>query len=132
MSIISKMRKQYAILWTRDGFSINGEPEFSSPIGIKCRWDDSRVEFVNNSGEVLISKSTVYVDRVVEEGDYLLEIAIAEAGDTTGLTEQQILDALAASLTESSPQKNDGAYPVRGFMKTPNLKATETLYTAML
>lgn len=114
MSIIKKMRKQDAVWWKRqpspDRF---GEFTFDPPVAIRCRWDDSVVEFLDAQGERQISRSVVYVDRIMSPGDMLREgeMLSDEPEDPLSITT---------------------AHEIKRFDKTPNLKATETLLTAYI
>jgi len=114
MSIIVKMRKQKAVWWQRGATPDRyGKYSYASPIEIDCRWDDAAVEFRNEKGENVVSKSVVYPDRILAIGDRLREgdIESDEPADPTTIT------------TTAEIQRFD---------KTPNIKATETLYTAYL
>jgi hypothetical protein len=113
MSIIRKMRKQKAIWWRRLEPDQYGKFAFKEPLEIDCRWDDMHQEFRNASGQLEISKSIVYTDRVVELGDRLKRGAVYPT-------------------VPDDPLSVSDAYEVKGFAQTPNLKATETLYTAYL
>lgn len=114
MSIISKMRKQKAVWWQRSSTpNSHGRYSYEEPVEIDCRWDDAMQEFVGSAGEVLTSKSVVYPDRELAPGDMLQEGEID-------------------SNTPTDPREEDGPALVRGTAKTPNLRATETLYTAYL
>jgi hypothetical protein len=114
MSIIKKMRKQTAVWWARSA-TINrfGKYSYEEPIEIKCRWDTAGVEFRNTQGQTVMSNSTIYPDRVLAVGDMLKE------GDVE-------------SDTVSDPTTDQTAYEIQRFDKTPNIKNTETLYTAYL
>ena len=114
MSIIKKMRKQKAVWWARSATPDQyGAYSFVTPVEIDCRWDDSNEEFRDSKGETLISKSTVYVDRVVGLGDRLR------------------LGELVFDILEDPMQMSD-AFEVASFQRIPNLKATETLFIALL
>lgn len=114
MSIITTMRRQTAVWWQRstspDGF---GRYTYAAPIQIDCRWEDIVVEFLDPQGNKTQSRSVVYVDRVIAAGDMLME------GDWE-------------SNTADDPTEEELAFEVRRFDKLPNLKNTETLYTAYL
>lgn len=113
MSIIKRMRRQTAILWTRGAPDRFGRYTFAEPIEIKCRWDDTTEEFVNPKGQKQIGRSVVYVDRVIAPGDRL------KRGD---------LDSSAVD----DPLDDTLAYEVQRVDQNPNLKATEFLITAYL
>jgi hypothetical protein len=112
MSIISKMRRQKAVWWKRSDPDQFGKFSFLEPVEIACRWEDVGQEFRNAKGEVQISNSVVYVDRVLALGDRLWRGELNSAPD--------------------DPLTQAGSYAVQRFDQLPNLKATETLYTAYL
>src|SRR6266513_567931 len=111
-SIITKMRKQKAILLRRLAPDKYGKFAFDIPVEISCRWEDVIQEFLDHVGEKRISQSVVYVDRVVKIGDRLMR------GELTSSVPNDPL------LTES--------FEVKQFNQLPNLKATESLLTAYL
>lgn len=114
MSIIRKMRKQTAVVWSRsttpDKF---GQYTFAEPIEIACRWEQKGKEFRDESGQIDISESVVYVDRELKFGDRLK------------------LGELESDMT-SNPFDFEGTAEIRRFEALPNLRATETLYIAYL
>lgn len=72
MSLPSKNLDQTATYWspaTPDGY---GGSTFSTPIQIKCRWEDQDEEFVNTLGVREVSRSRVFVGQDVVTGGYLL------------------------------------------------------------
>ena len=109
MSVIVKMRKQKAVWWKRrttpDSFGVF---PYEEPEEISCRWDDVVLSFVDPRGEAQSSQAVVYPDRVLSLGDKL------QRGE---------LDS-NSSITD--------AFEVKRFDRTPNFKATETLFTAYL
>jgi len=113
MSIISKMRKQSAIFWSRSGTDGYGRPTWNSPVQIECRWEDLAEEYINYRGTREVSKSTVYVDRVMDPGGYLK------------------LGSLDSGIS-NDPTEEDDAWEIKSFRQVPNLKATETLLSCML
>jgi hypothetical protein len=114
MSIISRMRRQKAIYWeflSGDGM---GSGTFSQPVEISCRWEDISESFLDRkTGNETLSNSRVFTDREVTIGGFL------KLGE---------LD----SATPDSPIGVDGANEIRAFLKTPNLRASQTLYEALL
>lgn len=114
MSIIKKMRKQNAVYWAFDKVDQFGKKSFISPVQIKCRWDGVIEEFLDSTGEIRMSKAKVYVDRDTPVGGVLMLGLIADITDSVNIKE------------------NEGAWEIRRFDTTPNLKATEFLLTAML
>jgi hypothetical protein len=120
MGIISRMRRQKAVYWepaTRsDGAMMldnYGDPIYLAPVEIDCRWDDAAQEFSTPEGETTVSNSIVYPDRELKIKGLLLET---------------VLDAVERPLNPVA----EGAREIRQTGKTPNLRATETLYTAWL
>ena len=114
MSIIKKMRKQKVVWWAK-----NPEPDrygkysFEPPVEIDCRWDDVAEEYRDPQGQVALSSSVVYPDRVLKTGDMLRE---------------GVMD----SNEPADPTDVGAVFEIKRFDKTPNLRATETLYTAYL
>lgn len=121
MSIIKKMRKQKAIYWKRTGIDQFSEPEFAAPVEVACRWDDKSELFRSPEGREVVSRAIVYPDRDMDVGDYLLKATQAEF-DAMGLDDY----------SKARPQDIEGAFPVRSPMETPNLRATESLFTMYL
>jgi hypothetical protein len=113
MSLIKKMRKQKAVLWTQSGKDEFGSIVFNAPVEIMCRWEDKRGQILNRQDEQVPSMSTVYVDRSVKIGDKL------KKGE---------LD----SNTPLDPKEDRDAFEIQGWAETPNLKAKEFLYEAYL
>ena len=114
MSLIKRMRKQRAVFWERsDEPDEYGKFSYSSPIEIRCRWDESGIEYRSPTGQTVISQAVVYVDRIMKIGDMLREGEIE-------------------SDEPDDPTEAEAAYEIQRFDKTPNIKATETLLTAYL
>lgn len=113
MSIIKKMRKQKAIWWQRLTPDKFGRFTFASPIEIACRWDDIAHEYVSHQGEKQVSRSIVFVDRIMSPGDRL------KRGEME-------------SNTPDDPLEATDTFEIKQFGQLPNLRATETLLTATL
>lgn len=121
MSLIKRMRKQTAVYWAlassdSGGIAYDdfGQPAFTDPVEIKCRWTDVSEEYIDAKGAKRLSHSKVYVDRDVDIDGVLMLGKIIDVTD------------------EENPRENDGAEEIRRFDKVPNLKATEFLLTAFL
>jgi len=123
MSIITRMRKQTAVYWplasTESGgvaFDDYGQPMLGDPIELtnEVRWSDERVQFIDSKGSEQLSRSKVFVDRDMVEGEILMLGTESDITDSTNIKE------------------NDGAWEIRGFKKIPNFKATEFLRVAYL
>lgn len=108
------MRRQKAVLWeSLPSLDAEGRPGYLPPIEIDCRWEGDQREERDANGQLFTTRAVVYVDRVIELGDVLMRGPL-ESG------------------TPPSPVGVSGAYPVRAFRETPDLKAREFLYTALL
>lgn len=115
MSLITEMRKQHAVWWSRSAFPNEfGEYTYAGPVEIKCRWVDVIGQFRNAKGEAMDSKSQVFVDRVMKVGDYL------KKGE------------MDTGTTPESPADDQLAYPIIGWGDTPDLDNLEHLLTAHL
>jgi hypothetical protein len=114
MGIITKMRKQDAVYWARDGADGYGQPQYAPPAAVRCRWDDTAEQLIDpTTGAVFVSQSRVYVDRDMQPGDWLWLGLLADVPVAT--------DPVAS-----------GGYEVKRFDKIPNLKASEFLRIAIL
>jgi len=114
MSLITRMRRQNAVYWALDSIDQFGKKTFSSPVQIKVRWDDVTEEFLDSEGVRQVSKAVVYVGEDIEEGSVLMLGELSDITDAVNIKE------------------NEGAWEVRMFAKTPNLRATEFLRRAYL
>lgn len=113
MRLITKMCKQKAVYWgspTPDGY---GGKTFASPVELSVRWQDVNNVAVTPEGEQFISRATVFVLQDVDLGGFL------RLGEMD-------------SDEPSSPIGVSGAYPIRAFNKTPTLKATQFVRTALI
>lgn len=107
------MRRQKAVYWKKISEDQYSTPSFADPVEVKCRWEDTLLDYRYAQGALSGSQSNVYVDREMFTGDFLMEGAIE-------------------SDTPESPVSSPKAYEIIAFEKIPNLKVTETLYIAHL
>lgn len=116
MGIISRFLKQKAVYWAPAGNDGYGNQSFDAAIEIDCRYETSRKIITDANGAELVSESTVYADRVLEEGGYLKkgELIDLDSGDL------------------GSPIGVSGAFEILKFEQLPNVRNTETLFTASL
>jgi len=121
MSIITKMLKGTCVYWAlksneSGGLAYDdfGNPAFTTPIELSCRWVDKTRLFVEPNGEQWTSQSEVYVSQDVDVKGFLFNGTLAEVTDQT------------------VPRNNTGALEIRRFDKTPNLRQTEYLRKAYL
>lgn len=112
MSLIKRMRKQYAVYWPPSENDDFGQPIPQEPIEIRCRWEDVQEEYQDLKGEKHVSNAIVYVDRELEIDGYLWEGKLSEL--------------------ESEEPVEAGAYEIKKVNKLPNLRATEFLRTVIL
>lgn len=114
MSLITDMRKQVAVWWSRSATPDNfGSYTFAGPVEIACRWVDQIGEFRNARAEALNSKAVVYVDREMKVGDMLAKHEL----DTN---------------TPLEPLPEYGALPIVAWGDTPDFDNREHLLTAYL
>jgi hypothetical protein len=113
VSIIVRMRRQTAVYWRRAGIDEYGQAYYDAPIEVDCRWDDAVTEFRNGDGDVAVTKSVVYPDRLMYVGDKM----------KLGSWESD---------TPDDPNEDTDAYEIKRMDQTPNLRATRTLFTAYL
>ena len=121
MSLIKRMRKQKAVYWalgSTDSGGVDadlyGKPMYATPVEIDCRWEDTSEEFLAPDGSTQMSRSVVFVDREMKLGEVLL------------------LGELTDSVNQLDPKSNNGAWEIRRFESTPNLRNTEQLRVAYL
>ena len=152
MSIYEKMRQQAAIYWAVSGApDRQGRPSLAGPVAIACRWDDVHEDFIGPDGSRQVSKAKVYGDRDTPPGGVLLLIAfsgeipgvcpdcgnplgtsvsVGTFGMMTALDEDTPLDLTPYEVDQ--PKELEGAHEIRRFEKSPNMKATKFLRTAIL
>lgn len=119
MSLITTMRRQKAVYWAQSGKPDGyGRRSFAAPVEIDCRWVGKNRQVVNANGDVHVSDVTVYVDREMQMGDFLLEGELSDIWDST----QEV---------PGTPQQYN-AREVQEFRRTPNFRATEFLLEALL
>ncbi|MDR2170655.1 MAG: hypothetical protein LBP59_10975 [Planctomycetaceae bacterium] len=85
MRIIRTMRVHKAIYWKKTGIDEFGQPTFETPIIIDCRWDSHSPQIdMNDTQDDTSNSMTVFPDRVLEVGSYLMfggESVLAELTD---------------------------------------------------
>jgi hypothetical protein len=103
MGIITRMRKQSAVLWSYLGEDSNGDPTWDAPEQILVRWEDKE-----GDGEAFAQfRAGVYVGKDLIARDHLL---LGELGSST-----------------SSDPEDEESWEVVGFSKLPDLRAKEFL-----
>ena len=123
MSTLTKIpkRKQTAVYWPLKGdesgqtdYDANGRPQWGTPYEIKCRWEDVSTEIILDDGTQTLARSMIYPDRDLRIGGVLL------------------LSSLTASVNQSSPKKNAGAWEIIRVENLPDFKAKRYLKTVYL
>lgn len=109
MGIITRMRRQDALYWAPAGRDRTNRIIYEDPIEIKCRWDEKQERDVDERGEEIMVRATVYVDRVVALGGVLWLGLLVDAPETP-------------------PEHNR----IKVYREIPNLKATEIMRIARL
>lgn len=123
-SIIKKMLKQVLIYWPPTAAGADGRPAYTSPVEVRCRWEDTQEEYRNASGATVLSKCVVYtgVDVAVNG---LLWLTTAKPKDPAGTALAQLPEGL------TDPQSLPGAQLIGSFESLPTLNQREKLRTAM-
>jgi hypothetical protein len=114
MSIIKKMRKQYAVYWPPLGPNQSGMQTYGEPVEIRCRWEDDDFAFVDSKGTTVASTTSVFPDRILEVGGILWK--------------GRLLDVPS----QSDPLSNENSDEIIKFGELPNLRAKEFLWKATL
>lgn len=114
MSLIERMLKQTAVYWAPLAADRTGRPTYAAPVEIAVRWEDRRVEFMDENQEIALSNSVVFTASDVRVKGILM------------------LGEITTSLNVANPKANAGAWEIRGFSKTPNLRVTKFVREAML
>lgn len=116
MSLITKMRRQYAWYWSQSGVDDYGRRSWTAGTKIEVRWEDVQEEILDPlTGDRIVSTSTVYVDRDMLLGD-VLELTTSDA----------VLGAV------NDPIARSRSFVVKKFDKLPTIKANEYLQTVYL
>ena len=122
MGIITRMLRQTCVYWALAGvesggsdYDEHGQPQYTDPEELNCRWEVKTVEFLGPSGTQELSNAVVYVDQDVDVGGVLM---LGELVD------------IDSSLTV--PKQNEETWEIRRFEKLPNLKNTEYLRTVYM
>ena len=121
MRIITRMLKGTCVYWglrnTESGgiaYDNFGQPQFTDPVELDCRWSDVKEEFVGPTNTREISKARVYVSSDVVVGGVLMNGTLLD-----------ITDAVV-------PLNNSDTHAIKSFKKIPNFKQTVYLRKALL
>ena len=109
MNLLSKMW-QDATYWAPGDKDLFGKVSFTTPVQMKCRWENRMESIQSKTGEEYVSKSRVFLAVNVDLDGYLYP----------GLT------------SELNPIGLDGAQEIQAVGRVPDLRNTQTLYMAYL
>src|SRR4051812_43307847 len=104
-----KYLPQLAAYWAPGPAGGGGEPTYTTPIAVPCRWTDDNQIFINMQGREARSRSMVNVDRDLDLDGVLLLLP----RDGT----------IADVQFPNDPFRNKGALEIQGWKKVPDKKA---------
>ena len=114
MGIITRMLIQDAIYWAPSGVDSRGQPTWALPKEIRVRWEDVTQEFIDDDGDVQMSRALIYVSEDVEVAGVLF------------------LGQLLNTIDQTDPKANAGAWEIRRYEKLPKLNGREFLRTVFV
>jgi hypothetical protein len=71
MPLVRMKRTHYAVYWAPVGNDEEGQPTYEGPVEIRCRWDDTTVQYKDYRGRDTVSRAIVYPDRALVNGGVL-------------------------------------------------------------
>ena len=110
MSFLTTFHFQDATWWRKTGVDSFGKTTFASPVALKVRWEDRSQLVRKADGSEVTSRSRVFLDREITEGDYLFK----------------------GTSVASDPKSVFRAYEVLEFRSIPGLDASLIEYKAMV
>ena len=124
MGIIDKMlRYDTCVYWALKSnesgglaYDDYGQPQYTDPVELQCRWEDVAKEFIDPRGTRQISRSIVYVESDVDVGGMLFHGELTDLADPTAHPRDEI----------------DGAWEIQRFDGLPKLNYRKKLRTAYL
>ena len=105
MSIITKAMKQTCVYWGPPVETGDGDPTWPAAVEIVCRWDLIEGQVEAGTSNVKLENSPVMVPVDCEIGGYLWLGSLSDA--------------------DADPTEMNDARRITGFVKNPNLRATE-------
>lgn len=116
MSIITKALKGTCVYWPPNDPPVDnyGQPAYGTAVELDCRWEDVTIEYLSANGTREMSRAMVMVESDVVVGGVLFNGELTDLDDAT------------------TPKNNNGAWEIKRFDKTPNLRYTEYLREAYL
>ena len=117
----NKFLKQVCVYWPLQGIESNGsdydsegQPLYSVPCELACRWEDKAEKYINAQGEETVSSSVVLLNEDVQLSGVLM------------------LGTLDDITDENEPLQNDNAFEIKSVGKMPDIKAKNFLRTVYL
>ena len=114
MGVVEKVCKMDCVYWAPKVPGRDGQMTYATPVALKCRWEDTKQEFVSPDNTKQISSAVVMLLQDVELGGVLW------------------LGLLQDVSNMNCPLENPGAWPIRGFDKIPKFKPTKFIRIAYL
>lgn len=116
--INSRMMKKKCVYWAPgppgdDGRPTFTDPKFSTPVELRCRWEDHEQIFIDIDGREQRSRARVYLDQNVQG---------------KGLLYEGSLD----SLTQPTDPTSVNAWEIKKIFREDTFRGNETLYTVLL
>lgn len=87
-----------------------GKPLLTSPVQIKCRWEDKQSQIISKHGTEIISKTRIFTRTSLNIDGYVAKGVVADA----------------------DPRPLDTAFEIQQVSTTPDLRSLKTLITAYL
>ena len=98
---------QRAILWEKTGDDFEGQPKVSSPVTVKCRWEDSNRQAVSAEGAVIGLDAQVWCNTEIPVDSLMMQ------GDLTDLTGtgfvESDVDIFQVKTVRTTPSLNNRA-----------------------
>lgn len=113
MRIIAECQKDRLIYWEYSGADEYGQPTYSNPKQLTCRWDDCQKQVFAEDGSPVFSKIELIVPQALKLK------SLVKKGQLTG------------SINQSNPRANDGVHEILMVEETPMLRTRSvTLFEA--
>lgn len=93
--------KQTCVYWKKTGTDGFGNPSFSAPVEMSCRWDLSRELMQNDNGSSVITKAKVNPKEQVFEEDYLFLGSLSDIAEDIQTNPLEVPDARQVFITTS-------------------------------
>ncbi len=104
--------RQKVVYWPPIGRNSFGELQVGSPTEIDARWEDINERFLDLEGEERVSNSIIFTDRDVEISGMLRLGGLASA--------------------PADPKLDNDSWEIRRVDEIPNLRATQSVWRAMV